>query len=182
MFVPSDRFGSDIWEDEAAAKSCDGRKQKCVCSVSFGPDRTDTSSLVLALCTKLRPTSGWPPTMSTAIHKQSWTDIFRRPGHDAAEPFHQLLEPSTTHGDGTNMSCSGSCQYDVLRLPLRLATGGAWLSWSFCSLTCLKSECQSVTHHVGSSDIAYREMAKKINATYLLKLILYQIILDYSFL
>lgn len=43
------------------------------------------------------------------------------------------------------MSCSGSWQQDVFRLPLRLATGGSWLSCSFCSLACLKKKSQQIT-------------------------------------
>ncbi len=50
----------------------------------------------------------------------------------------------------TNMSCSGSWEYEVFRLPRRLATGGSWLSCSFCSLMCLKDirvhlYCPSIT-------------------------------------
>lgn len=63
------------------------------------------------------------------------------------------------------MSCSGSWEYEVFRLPLRLATGGSWLSCSFCSLVCLREKSlimfqrQKIFHfHTVQWNLAYGQL------------------------
>lgn len=58
----------------------------------------------------------------------------------------------------TNMSCSGSWQYEVFRLPLRLATGGSWLLCSFCSLVCLTEKIQCYPWLSTATDFLFNKL------------------------